>query len=128
MTTLTATERAVWAAWHALPEAEPAPVKSIAVQLGMAPADVAFVVYPAERFGPWADGQEPDGCCREAILERREEERPRALELLVDMLEGVDLDCGPHAVASELLDRLTGVGFRVAPEWEPCDDDEEEEL
>jgi hypothetical protein len=26
----------------------------------MTPADVAFIVYPAEQFGRWEDGQEPD--------------------------------------------------------------------
>lgn len=57
---MTATERAVWAAWSSLAEDEPAPVKRIAADLGMDPADVAFIVYPAETFGRWDDSQEPD--------------------------------------------------------------------
>jgi hypothetical protein len=57
---LNATERAVWAEWTALPEDEPSPVKRIAATLGMASADVAFIVYPVETFGRWADDQEPD--------------------------------------------------------------------
>lgn len=57
---MTAVERSVWAAWNALPEDEPAPVKRIAATLGMSPADIAFVVYPAETFGRWDDSQEPD--------------------------------------------------------------------
>ncbi len=60
---LTAVERAVWAAWGALPDEpseEPSPVKRIAAQFGMAPADVAFIVYPVETFGRWEDDQEPD--------------------------------------------------------------------
>ncbi len=57
---LTAVERAVWAAWNGLPEGHPAPVKRIAADLGMATADVAFVVFPAETFGAWCYHQEPD--------------------------------------------------------------------
>ena len=55
-----AAERAVWAAWNALPEGEESPVKHIASKLSMTPADVAFIVYPAETFGRWDDSQEPD--------------------------------------------------------------------
>lgn len=56
-----ATETAVWAAWNALPdEDDESPVKRIARFLRMEPADVAFIVYPAERFGRWKDDQEPD--------------------------------------------------------------------
>ena len=57
---LNAQERAVWAAWDALGGGSPAPVKTIARQLGMEPADVAFIVYPAETFGRWTDEDEPD--------------------------------------------------------------------
>lgn len=57
---LTATERAVWAAWNDLGDNSPAPVKAIAARLGMTTADVAFIVYPAETFGAWADDQEPN--------------------------------------------------------------------
>ncbi len=57
---LTATEQAVWAAWHRLADDEPSPVKLIAAWLNMAPADVAFIVYPVETMGRWADDQEPD--------------------------------------------------------------------
>jgi hypothetical protein len=53
-------ERAVWAEWNALPDDCPAPVKTIARHLAMEPADVAFIVYPAETFGRWADDQEPE--------------------------------------------------------------------
>ena len=60
MTHLTAVERAVWNAWGALPDDHPAPVKAIARDLAMTPADVAFIVYPAETFGRWADDQEPE--------------------------------------------------------------------
>lgn len=52
-------EKAVWAEWNALGDHHPAPVKEIARRLGMAPADVAFIVYPVETFGAWADDQEP---------------------------------------------------------------------
>jgi hypothetical protein len=57
---VTKIEAAVWEAWNALPDDHPAPVKAIATKLGMAPADVAFVVFPAETFGQWSDDQEPD--------------------------------------------------------------------
>lgn len=57
---LNATEQAVWAAWKTLDQDDPSPVKRIARDLGMAPADVAFIVYPAEQLGPWHDSQEPD--------------------------------------------------------------------
>lgn len=60
MSHLTTVERAVWAAWSALSDDHPAPVKQIAADLNMAPADVAFVAYPAETFGRWCDCQEPD--------------------------------------------------------------------
>lgn len=56
---LTATETAVWAEWNRLGN-HPAPVKQIAATLGMTAADVAFIVYPAETFGRWADDQEPE--------------------------------------------------------------------
>ena len=58
--TLNETGRAVWRVWHLLSDDEPSPVKRIARSLGMTPADVAFIVYPAETFGRWADDQEPD--------------------------------------------------------------------
>lgn len=58
--TLNATERAVWNVWGLLSDDDPSPVKRIARSLGMTPADVAFIVYPAETFGRWADDQEPD--------------------------------------------------------------------
>jgi hypothetical protein len=57
---MTEAEQRVWAAWNSLTAAEPSPVKRIARSLGMTPADIAFVVYPAEVFGRWADDQEPD--------------------------------------------------------------------
>lgn len=60
MSRLTAVESAVWAAWNLLPDDHEAPVKQIAKDLNMAPADVAFVVYPAETFGRWCDCQEPE--------------------------------------------------------------------
>ena len=57
---LNATEQAVWAAWNKLDQDDPSPVKRIARDLAMSPADVAFIVYPAEQLGRWDDGQEPD--------------------------------------------------------------------
>lgn len=60
MSTLNATEQAVWKVWGMLSDGDPSPVERIARSLGMAPADVAFVVYPAETFGRWDDSQEPD--------------------------------------------------------------------
>lgn len=60
MSHLTTVERRVWAAWNALPDEHPSAVKRIAADLGMTPADVAFIVYPAETFGAWADDQDPD--------------------------------------------------------------------
>ncbi|WP_043654500.1 hypothetical protein [Nocardia thailandica] len=56
----TEVEKAVWAAWGEVDDNDPAPVKRIAAALGMTPADVAFIVYPADEFGPWDDSQEPD--------------------------------------------------------------------
>lgn len=56
----TSTEREVWRVWGLLSDNDPSPVKRIAEALGMTPADVAFIVYPAEQFGRWDDGQEPD--------------------------------------------------------------------
>jgi hypothetical protein len=55
-----AAEREVWRVWGLLSDDDPSPVKRIARALGMTPADVAFIVYPAERFGRWEDDQEPD--------------------------------------------------------------------
>ena len=43
----------IWQAWNALPDDHPAPVTTIAARLGIAPTDVAAVVYPATTFGPW---------------------------------------------------------------------------
>jgi hypothetical protein len=60
MTQLNATEQEVWRVWDLLSDDDPAPVKHIARALGMDPADVAFIVYPAEQFGRWEDSQEPD--------------------------------------------------------------------
>jgi hypothetical protein len=60
MTQLNATEQEVWRVWGLLSDDDPSPVKHIARALGMTPADVAFIVYPAEQFGRWEDGQEPD--------------------------------------------------------------------
>ena len=57
---MTDREREVWRVWGLLSDDDPAPVKHIAAVLGMEPADVAFIVYPADRFGPWDDGQEPE--------------------------------------------------------------------
>lgn len=54
------TEQAVWKIWDLLSDDDPSPVKHIARVLDMNPADVAFIVYPAEKFGRWDDGQEPD--------------------------------------------------------------------
>lgn len=56
---LVPTTQAVWDAWNALPNDEPRPVHTIAAALGMEPAEVAAIVYPAERFGAWSDDQEP---------------------------------------------------------------------
>jgi hypothetical protein len=56
----TAAEMAVWAAWNETDDDDPSPVKRIAQKLGMEPADVAFIVYPAETFGRWGDDHEPD--------------------------------------------------------------------
>ena len=58
MAALSAAEREVWRVWNLLSDDDPAPVKHIARTLGMEPAAVAFIVYPAERFGPWADDQD----------------------------------------------------------------------
>jgi hypothetical protein len=52
--------KAVWAAWNALDDDDPSPVKSIARDLRMNPADVAAIVFPADQFGHWHDDQEPD--------------------------------------------------------------------
>ena len=57
---LTTVEQAVWAEWGALPDDHSSPVKEIARRLSMTAADVAFIVYPAEIMGAWADDQEPD--------------------------------------------------------------------
>ncbi|MFI8976942.1 hypothetical protein ACIGO9_28950 [Nocardia asteroides] len=60
MAPVTEVEARVWTAWNALPDSEESPVKRVAQQLGMQAVDVAFIVLPAERFGPWDDDQEPD--------------------------------------------------------------------
>ena len=57
---LNTTERRVWKVWSMLSDDDPSPVKRIARALDMTPADVAFIVYPAETFGRWEDSQEPD--------------------------------------------------------------------
>ena len=51
---------AIWRVWNLLPDNEPSPVKRIAHELGLEPADVAFIVYPPGKFGAWDDSQEPD--------------------------------------------------------------------
>ena len=51
---------AIWRVWNSLPDSEPSPVKRIARDLGLEPAEVAFIVYPAGEFGSWDDGQEPE--------------------------------------------------------------------
>jgi len=52
--------RAVWFVWNRLDEDDPSPVKRIAAELHMRPADVAAIVYAdAPRFGEWNDDQEP---------------------------------------------------------------------
>lgn len=56
---MTAVESAVWTIWNRLLGDEPSPVKRIAAELGMTPADVAFVVYPAETFVPSAKRPRP---------------------------------------------------------------------
>ena len=55
--TLTKVERSVWAAWSECADNDPSPVKRIARKLDMTPADVAFIVSPAQRG---ADDREPD--------------------------------------------------------------------
>ena len=50
----------VWQIWNQLPDSEPSPVKRIAHDLGMEPADVAHVIYPPGQFGAWYDSQEPE--------------------------------------------------------------------
>lgn len=50
----------VWDAWNEVPEGHPSPVKKVARDLGMTPADVAEIMFPPEEFGPWDDSQEPD--------------------------------------------------------------------
>ena len=55
----TAVEREVWRVWNLLSDDDPAPVKHIARVLDMDPADVAFIVFPAEQFGRWDDSDEP---------------------------------------------------------------------
>ncbi len=57
---LTTKESAVWKEWGLIDDDHLSPVKEIAKRLSMIPADVAFIVYPAETFGAWADDQEPD--------------------------------------------------------------------
>jgi hypothetical protein len=52
-------ERRVWAAWNALPDDCPAPVRTIAAALELEPVDVARIVYPPAVFGVWAEQQEP---------------------------------------------------------------------
>ena len=51
---------AIWRVWNSLPDSEPSPVKRIARDLGLEPAEVAFIVYPAGEFGSWDDSQEPE--------------------------------------------------------------------
>ena len=58
MTYLTKTEQTIWTAWNALPDDDPEPVKRIARDLGMEPADVAFVALPCGTIGRWEDSQE----------------------------------------------------------------------
>jgi hypothetical protein len=58
---LTEAQQKVWDAWNALPGDHESPVKQIARDLGMTPADVGAIVYPdAETFGVWDDKDEPD--------------------------------------------------------------------
>jgi hypothetical protein len=53
-------QAAVWQAWNALDgTGEPSPVKRVARDLSMSPAEVAAIVFPPDRFGAWSDDQEP---------------------------------------------------------------------
>jgi hypothetical protein len=52
--------RRIWREWHALPEGNRAPVKTIARRLGLPPSEIAALVYPPNIFGEWRDDQEPD--------------------------------------------------------------------
>ena len=49
----------IWQEWGALDDAEPAPVKRIALKLGYSTYEVARVVYPPATFNEWHDSQEP---------------------------------------------------------------------
>jgi hypothetical protein len=49
----------VWAAWNALPDVHPSPVKTIARDLGMGLQEVADIVFPAPTF-TWEPDDEPD--------------------------------------------------------------------
>ena len=46
---MNATDREVWRVWGLLSDDEQSPVKRIARALDMKPADVAFIVFPAEQ-------------------------------------------------------------------------------
>ena len=50
----------IWRVWNELPDSDPSPVKRIAHDLCIEPADVARIVYPPDEFGSWDDDQEPD--------------------------------------------------------------------
>jgi hypothetical protein len=54
---MTEVERKVWAEWNSMPDEE-FPVQRIAEKLGMKTADVAFIVYPSDRFNRWDDSRE----------------------------------------------------------------------
>jgi hypothetical protein len=53
-------EAAVWAEWDEVNEWHPSPVKEIARRLRVKTQDVATLVYPVDKFGPWFDHREPD--------------------------------------------------------------------
>jgi hypothetical protein len=54
------TPQVIWDEWNKQDADNPAPVKTIAAQLGISTGEVARVVYPEPDFGTWQDNHEPD--------------------------------------------------------------------
>lgn len=53
------TAEQIWQEWGALAGDEAAPVKTIALKLGLTTYHVARIVYPPATFNEWSDTQEP---------------------------------------------------------------------
>lgn len=103
---------AVWEAWNALDGDDMSPVRRLSRQLGMPAADVAAIVFPVDRFGPWDPDDEP---------EITPEDKPLGLVYWADRLQKISEDdamsTGLAGLIQEIVSEMRDVmGGRVPDE------------